>query len=148
MGNMIVCDRVCLGVAWTSSLWSCDGQSSLADDTGGQGLCDKCIPLGGSAFQQIGQFRDSLSLNKLFFQFRWLKIISVPNVLRWHVLNSYSHISAWHSLLPFNDHCCVILQSSLSVWVMKITFSCVVPMRLNTGGTGCMVCHTFLYMFM
>ena len=38
MGDRLVCDRVCLGVASTSSLLSCDkGQSSLVDETPGAG---------------------------------------------------------------------------------------------------------------
>lgn len=38
MGDRMVCDRVCLGVAWTSSLLSCDkDQSSLVDETPGAG---------------------------------------------------------------------------------------------------------------
>lgn len=38
MGGMIVCDKVCLGVLWTSSLFSHKSQSSLDGETPEEGF--------------------------------------------------------------------------------------------------------------
>ena len=54
MEGMIVCDRVCPDVVWTSSRLSCDkSQSSLGDETLREGIYDKWVPFGGSVLWQI-----------------------------------------------------------------------------------------------
>lgn len=54
MGDMIVCDKMCLGVVPTSGLASYDKtQSSLVEEIPGEGTYDNCFPFGGSLFGQI-----------------------------------------------------------------------------------------------
>ena len=51
---MIVCYRVCLGVALMSSLCSCDkSQSSLGDETPREEIYDSWVPFRGSVFRQV-----------------------------------------------------------------------------------------------
>lgn len=53
MGGIIVCDRVYLGVVF-SSLLSCDESASfLVDETPGEGIYDNWVSFGGSVFRQI-----------------------------------------------------------------------------------------------
>lgn len=54
MGNMIACDKVCLGMALTSKLLSCDkSRSSLVAETSREGIYDSWIPFGQSIFRQL-----------------------------------------------------------------------------------------------
>ena len=52
MRDTIVCDKVCLCVVWTSSLFCDKTQSSLVNETSEEGIYENWVPF-GSIFRQI-----------------------------------------------------------------------------------------------
>lgn len=87
MGDVIVCDKVCLGVV-LSSILSCDkSQSSLVDEIPGDGTNDKGASFGESLFRQIRVVQRNLPAFTIF-KYVHLKIINMSKwpTLGWHVL--------------------------------------------------------------
>lgn len=66
--GMIGYDKACLGVMSISSLLFYDmSQTSLVDDTPGEGIYDSRVTFGGSVFRYLRELRGSFSLHLLFF---------------------------------------------------------------------------------
>ena len=92
MGGVMVCDRVCLGVMWMSSLLSCNVSFFLGwwDSQGGD-LLNSWVAFGGPVFRHIKGVQRRLSLHLLFFKCLQLNLINIPKRHIWgcHVLNSF-----------------------------------------------------------
>lgn len=53
MGDVLICDQVCVPVVPTSGRFSCDKrQSFLLAETPGERTCDNGVLIGGSVFRQ------------------------------------------------------------------------------------------------
>lgn len=88
-GRYEVCDKVCLGVVLTSNLFCDRSQSSLVDEIQNEGIDGNWVSSGGFICRQIGKFRDSISLQLMFFWCLQLKIIY------------HKDFGGQHILLPF-----------------------------------------------
>ena len=73
MGDMTVCDKVCLIQRGLQVSFLKINKSSLVDETPGRGIYDNSSK-GGSVFRQMGGFRETLSLHLLFFKCLHLEI--------------------------------------------------------------------------
>lgn len=81
-GRYEVCDKVCVGVVSTSSLFCGRSPFSLVDKIPGEEFYNNWVPFEESIYRQIGEFRASLSLHLLFFTCLQLKIMSTS---QWHI---------------------------------------------------------------
>lgn len=77
-----VCDKVCVGVVFTSSLFCGRSPFSLVDKIPGKEFYNNWVPFEESIYRQIGEIRASLSLHLLFFTCLQLKIMSTS---QWHI---------------------------------------------------------------
>lgn len=89
---MIVCDKVCLSVVWTSSLLSCErSQSSLVGETPRQGIDDSGVYFGESVFRQLPVVHGKpLPAFAIFLCLQAQNnLYTNAAYLGWHVLNSF-----------------------------------------------------------
>lgn len=58
---MIVCDKICLGVVSTYSLFFCDESIFSVDETPGERIYDNWAHFGGLVFRRMRELRESLA---------------------------------------------------------------------------------------
>lgn len=63
---MTVCDKVCMGVVWTSVLSREKSQSFLVDEIPRKGIGDNSVSFGGSVPRQIREVQRKPPLHLLF----------------------------------------------------------------------------------
>lgn len=98
IGDMVICDKVCLGVVSTSTV-----------KTLGLGIYYNGVPCGRQDFRQIkgggGHLGEDVP-RKLVHAFAVLLVPTAQNnmpkqfILKWHILNTWSYIRLY-ILLPF-----------------------------------------------
>ena len=113
MGGVTVCDRVCLSVVSTSSLLSCDkNQSSLVDETPGEGIYNNRVPFGGSVFRQIkgiqrkpvptfAVFQMPLAQNNQYTKAEYLGAAPLQGDVGWSNRGQWCTIAVYSSCFPY-----------------------------------------------
>ena len=107
----------------TSGLFSWgNGQSSQLTTLLGRGFKTIEFPLENLSSGREGEFRDSLSLCSLLFQWLQLKIINMTkrHILGWRVLNSFKIVFLLLSLKLLSCYLC-LLATQLQCLVLEIS---------------------------
>ena len=98
VGDMTAFDKVCLGVVSTFILLPCDkSQSTLIDETLGQGIHDNWVSFGGSVFRQLRRVQGKLLPALAVFQVSLAQNNQYSRVTFWGEM-ACSKLSLWSSM--------------------------------------------------